>query len=88
MLALLTYMALTAIIWIAAGRVSFSVPGALIGLVFVTERTTTVRAGGWRAMLVAALLVPELIYDIFQHAVFLWCLAGFIRNGRQHWAET
>lgn len=87
-LALLTYMALTAIIWIAAGHVSFSVPGALIGLVFVTERAMTVRAGGWRAVLVAALLLPELIYDIFQHAVFLWCLAGFIRNGRQHWAET
>ncbi|MEK2477041.1 glycosyltransferase family 2 protein [Streptomyces noursei] len=42
-----------------------------IGLVFVTEKIVTAHGAGWRAQLLAAPLVVELIYDMFQHTVCL-----------------
>lgn len=42
-----------------------------IGLVFMIERVVTVWSGGWRARLLAALVIPELVYDFFCDVVFV-----------------
>ncbi len=56
-----------------AARVWF-VFWVIIGLIFLVERVITAWLGGWRARLLAALLVPELLYNIFLQVVFLKCL--------------
>ncbi|WP_313810456.1 glycosyltransferase family 2 protein [Glutamicibacter sp.] len=43
----------------------------LIGLIFAVERVVTVWEGGWKARIVAALVLPELIYDAFLDLAFL-----------------
>ena len=43
----------------------------VIGLVFVAERVITVWQGGWKARILAALVLPELIYDLFIDVVFV-----------------
>jgi hypothetical protein len=43
----------------------------LVGGLFITERVISVWHGGWKARLLAALLVPELLYDTFLDIVFL-----------------
>jgi cellulose synthase/poly-beta-1,6-N-acetylglucosamine synthase-like glycosyltransferase len=40
-----------------------------IGAIFVLEKVVTVWKGGWRARLLAVLLVPELVYDMFLNVV-------------------
>lgn len=49
-----------------------------ISVLFVTERVVTVRRSGWKAMLLALLMLPELIYDLFQHAVWTTSVAGMV----------
>lgn len=53
--------------------------------VFVLERAVTVRRGSWREVATAALLVPELLYDAVQHAVWLSCVAGALLRTRTDW---
>ncbi|MGO9163325.1 MAG: glycosyltransferase [Streptosporangiaceae bacterium] len=55
---------------------------------FVIERAVTARRAGWRAMLLAALLVPELAYDALQHAVWLTCVAGAALKTKPAWHAT
>lgn len=43
----------------------------VIGLIFMTERVVTVWQGGWRARLLAALVIPELLYDLYCNIVFV-----------------
>ena len=43
----------------------------VLGQVFVAERVVTVWAGGRRARVVAALLIPELVYSFFLNMVFV-----------------
>ncbi len=42
-----------------------------IGLVFMVERVWTVRRGGWRAIALAALVLPELCYATYLGLVYL-----------------
>ena len=46
-----------------------------IGAIFVVDRVVGVWEGGWRARVLAALLFPELAYDLFLDAVYI---AGII----------
>ncbi len=42
-----------------------------IGGLFVVDRVVSVWSGGWRARVLAALLVPELLYDMYLDVVYL-----------------
>lgn len=42
-----------------------------LGVVFLAERVVTVWAGGWRARLLAATLLPELLYDAYLDVVYV-----------------
>jgi cellulose synthase/poly-beta-1,6-N-acetylglucosamine synthase-like glycosyltransferase len=42
-----------------------------LGILFVTERVVTVWKGGWRARLLAALLLPELMFDMYLNTIYV-----------------
>lgn len=51
-----------------------------VTLFFSFERAFTARKAGWRGMLVAALLLPELLYDMFRQTVFVISLTRHLRG--------
>ncbi|MHB9755309.1 glycosyltransferase family 2 protein [Streptomyces sp. BYX5S] len=59
-----------------------------IMLIFVVERTLTVRRLGWRATLLALPLIPELLYDVFRQAVFVRSLIDLALRREAHWIAT
>ena len=59
-----------------------------IGLIFVVEKTVSVRRAGPLAILVAALMIPEMLYDLFQHAVYFTSLWGLVRRSEEKWVAT
>ncbi len=56
-----------------------------ITAIFIAERIVTVRARGWRQMLVAATLLPEMVFDIFLQATHTKALADALRGKSRHW---
>lgn len=46
----------------------------IVGAIFLVERVVTAWSGGWKARLLAAALLPELLYDVFLQMVFVKCL--------------
>jgi poly-beta-1,6-N-acetyl-D-glucosamine synthase len=52
---------------------------------FVTERVWTVRRAGWRAMALAAPLVVEFGYDLFQQAIYLRAAADSLLRRTPTW---
>ncbi|WP_411978481.1 glycosyltransferase family 2 protein [Streptomyces sp. N50] len=59
-----------------------------IGLIFVVEKTVSVRRAGPVAVLVAALMIPEMLYDLFQHAVYFTSLWGLAHRSEEKWVAT
>lgn len=59
---------------------------ALVTLFFAGERAFTARKAGWRGSLVAALLVPELLYELFRQTVFVISLTRHLRRVEIRWA--
>ncbi|OIJ69561.1 glycosyl transferase [Streptomyces mangrovisoli] len=59
-----------------------------IGLLFVLEKTVSVRRAGPLAVLVAAVMIPEMLYDLFQHAVYFTSLWGLVRRSEEKWVAT
>ncbi len=57
-------------------------------MVFVTERVVTAWSGGWRARLLAALVLPELLYDVFLQIVFFSSLMDILRRRRAVWGHV
>jgi poly-beta-1,6-N-acetyl-D-glucosamine synthase len=74
--------------WASAGTVVTSLPWALLTLVFIADRVGGVRAQGTRSMLLAALLVPEIIYNMFAQVVYVTALYKAFRGGPSTWHET
>ncbi len=58
------------------------------GSVFVIERVGTVWAGGIRARLLAALVFPEIAYDLFLQSVFLASLINITLGRRKSWGHV
>ncbi|MGW2768314.1 glycosyltransferase [Streptomyces sp. NPDC001275] len=59
-----------------------------IGLIFVVEKVVSVRRAGPLPMLVALLMIPEMLYDLFQHAVYFSSLWGLLRRSEEKWVAT
>lgn len=70
------------------GWPGFSPFWTAIGLIFVVEKTVSVRRAGPKAVLVAALMIPEMLYDLFQHAVYFTSLWGLLRRSEEKWVAT
>lgn len=63
----------------------WSWPWFFVSSVVVVERVWTVRRGGRRAVLLAALVVPEILYDLFLHVVYVRALVDSILKSGGHW---
>ena len=83
--AYLTYLVLCGVLGVG---VTPGVLGMALAAVFVAERTVTVRRAGIRSVLLAAPLVVELVYDVFQNVVYGACVVGALRRTRQQWHAT
>ncbi|WP_432164885.1 glycosyltransferase [Streptomyces sp. bgisy031] len=59
-----------------------------IGAVFVVEKVVSVWHAGWRARLLASVLVVELAYDLFQHAVYFRALIDLALRREERWIAT
>lgn len=87
-LSLNSALLLLALTVLAAGQwVWFPFWMAITG-VFVVERVATAWRGGWRARVLAALLVPEICYDLFLQAVFVVSLFEIMTNRRAVWGHS
>ena len=70
-IALLSYFALITITLLALDGWLWFTFWLGIGFVFALERIVTVWRGGWRARILAALVIPELVYDCVIAVVFV-----------------
>ncbi|SDS98187.1 glycosyltransferase family 2 protein [Microterricola viridarii] len=58
-----------------------------IGAVFTLERVVTVWKGGWRARLLAVLLIPELCFDMFLNCVYVKGILDSAIGRRAAWTH-
>ncbi|UXN32573.1 glycosyltransferase family 2 protein [Glutamicibacter sp. M10] len=70
-IALFSYFALMLIMMVSMDTWVWFPFWMLLGALFAVERIVTVWHGGWRARIVAALVIPELVYDAFLDLAFL-----------------
>ncbi len=59
-----------------------------IGLVFVLERVVTAWSGGWRARLLAATLLPELVYASVLNGVWVRGVADILIGRQAQWSHV
>lgn len=59
-----------------------------LGLLFSVERLVTVWKGGWGPRIVAALLIPELIYASFLNAVYVKGLVDILMARKAEWRHV
>ena len=85
---MLLFYATLAATYAVSGTVATSVPWALLTLVFIIDRVAGVRPQGTRSMLFAALLIPEMIYNLFAQAVYATALWKAFRGATLTWHET
>ena len=59
-----------------------------IGVLFIFERVFSVRHSGWRAMLLAGTLIPELLYEFVLQAVFVNSMIDITFNRKANWGHV
>jgi cellulose synthase/poly-beta-1,6-N-acetylglucosamine synthase-like glycosyltransferase len=59
-----------------------------VGSVFLAERVITAWRTGWRGRLLSALLLPELLYDVFLQIVFVTCLWNISLGRTARWGHV
>jgi cellulose synthase/poly-beta-1,6-N-acetylglucosamine synthase-like glycosyltransferase len=58
------------------------------GMLFIFERVFTVWNSGWKARLLAATLIPELLYELFLQGVFINSMIDVIFNRKANWGHV
>jgi len=71
--------------WVSRGAISWSWFWVYVTAFVAFERVWSVKRGGWRSLLVAGLLVPEIVYDLFLHVVYITVLTDIARGDRRTW---
>jgi cellulose synthase/poly-beta-1,6-N-acetylglucosamine synthase-like glycosyltransferase len=84
-LALAAYLVSAVLGYFAFGLTTVIVFWALLGALFVVERTVTVWSGGWRARLLALTLLIELGYAAFLQAVYVHSLFDIATGRSKSW---
>ena len=84
-LALAAYLAITVLAYFSFGVLTVVVFWAIIGALFTVERTVTVWPGGWRARLLAAPLLIELVYATFLQFVYVKSLIDIALGRSKQW---
>jgi hypothetical protein len=71
--------------WMQTGTVRWSWFWIFVTGFVVVERAWSVKRGGWRSLLLAGLVVPEVIYDVFLHGVYIKALTDIATHERETW---
>jgi cellulose synthase/poly-beta-1,6-N-acetylglucosamine synthase-like glycosyltransferase len=71
--------------WITTGSIHWSWFWVFVTCFVLFERTWSVKRGGWRSVLLAGLLLPEAIYDLFLHCVYVKALTDVAMHARGTW---
>lgn len=87
-LAFALYLAFVALQLAYLGALGISPFWTAIGAVFVVEKVVSVWRAGWPARLLASVLVIELAYDLFQHAVYARALIDLALRREERWIAT
>ncbi len=74
--------------WLSNGQMPWSWLWLGVGGLIVLERVWSVRKGGWKPLLIAATLLPEIIYDQFLHVVYVKSGTDIVTNARERWDHT
>jgi cellulose synthase/poly-beta-1,6-N-acetylglucosamine synthase-like glycosyltransferase len=77
-----TVMATTVLV---LGGLTFSPLWLVPAAVFMLERAVTVRANGWKNMLLAASLVPEWVYELFMQGCLIKAGGDALRGTARRW---
>lgn len=59
----------------------------IMALVFIAEKVWTVRKGGWKGMVLAAFLIPELLYDTYLDIIFVKGVFDMIFRRKANWGH-
>jgi cellulose synthase/poly-beta-1,6-N-acetylglucosamine synthase-like glycosyltransferase len=59
-----------------------------VGSLFVLERVISAWSGGWKARLLAALLVPELLYDVYLDVIYVKGIFDITFARRAEWGHV
>ena len=73
---------------LANGSIAWPLFWIAVTAFVVFERTWSVRRGGWRAVGLSALVVPEVTYDVFLHSVYVKAGIDTVTGARETWAHT
>jgi cellulose synthase/poly-beta-1,6-N-acetylglucosamine synthase-like glycosyltransferase len=71
--------------WMQTGSVRWSWFWIFVTGFVVAERVWSVKRGGWRSLLLAGLVLPEVIYDLFLHVVYIKALTDIATHERETW---
>ncbi|UDM00060.1 glycosyltransferase family 2 protein [Streptomyces longhuiensis] len=82
------YLTFVALQLVYVGALGVNPFWTAIGAVFVVEKVVSVWRAGWRARLLASVLVVELAYDLFQHAVYFRALTDLALRREERWIAT
>jgi cellulose synthase/poly-beta-1,6-N-acetylglucosamine synthase-like glycosyltransferase len=74
--------------WLSTGSVHWSWFWIFVTGFVLFERTWSVKRGGWRSVLLAGLVLPEAIYDLFLHCVYVKALTDVAKHARGTWDHT
>lgn len=79
------FIAVVTISTVTTGHFPWSWTWFMLSSIVMVERIWTVRTGGARSIALAALVVPEIIYDFFLHIVFMRALVDSLTGSGGHW---
>ena len=74
--------------WVTSGSIRWSWFWVFVTAFVAIERVWSVKRGGWRSVVVAGLLLPEAIYDLFLHGVYTKALTDVATHARETWDYT
>jgi len=73
--------------WLSTGAMTFPTLWLAVGGFVILERTWAVKRGGWRSVALSALVLPELVYDVFLHVVYVKAAVDAARGARGAWEQ-
>ncbi len=73
--------------WLSTGSIAWSWFWIYVTAFVIFERMWSVKRGGWRSILLAAFAVPEAIFDLFLHVVYIKGFTDAVTRTRGSWEK-
>jgi cellulose synthase/poly-beta-1,6-N-acetylglucosamine synthase-like glycosyltransferase len=83
-----TYIAAVTSTLLIVGHIDFALAWIPLTVLFIIDRAVVVKKAGPLAIFVSMLMIPEIIYDIFQQIIYLVATIKAIRGTEAEWKET